>query len=305
MSKSEFHTIDLNFQNTPRSIASYLIQHQDGGILIESGPGSTVNNLIDRLAEHHLTPADITDVLLTHIHLDHAGAAGWLARQGAHIHVHHIGAPHMLDPEKLIASAARIYGDMMDELWGDFLPVPEDKLHILHDNDEITIGEWNFRALDTPGHAYHHMAFALDGICFSGDVGGVRIPHPGNHYIQVPMPPPGLHLEKWRDSIHRLQEENFHTLVPTHFGFYSDVDAHLKAILDTISRTEAWMTEMMEAEPTLDTLREKFLYWTHQQAELTGIDKTSFASYDKANPPTMSADGLYRYWNKVIMKNQE
>src|SRR5512141_3435889 len=130
MAKARIVTIDLDFQDKTQAIASYLIRHNDGAVLIESGPGSTLPSLEVGLAKEGLSPRDITHVLLTHIHLDHAGAAGWLAKQGAQIYVHPVGAPHMLNPEKLIASASRIYGDRMQELWGDFLPVPQDKLHV-------------------------------------------------------------------------------------------------------------------------------------------------------------------------------
>ena len=152
-------TLDLNFQGMPGVIAAYLIPHAHGAILIESGPGSTIPTLVKTLAQHGISPNDITDVLLTHIHLDHAGASGWLAWQGARIHVHEVGAPHMIDPEKLLSSAKRIYQENMDRLWGEFLPVPEDKLQILQGNNNIEIEGLVFKALDTPGHAYHHMSY--------------------------------------------------------------------------------------------------------------------------------------------------
>ena len=129
MAKPRIVTLDLNFQNKTQAIASYLIRHDDGAVLIESGPGSTLPALEAGLAKEGLSPRDITHVLLTHIHLDHAGAAGWLSRQGAQIFVHPIGAPHLLNPEKLIASATRIYGDRMQTLWGEFLPVDRESTH--------------------------------------------------------------------------------------------------------------------------------------------------------------------------------
>src|SRR6185503_6218070 len=128
MAQTRVITLDLNFKGRPHAIASYLIRHNDGAVLIESGPGSTLPALEEGLAKEGLSPRNVTHVLLTHIHLDHAGAAGWLARQGAMIYVHRVGAPHMLYPEKLIASATRIYGDRMESLWGEFLPVPQDQL---------------------------------------------------------------------------------------------------------------------------------------------------------------------------------
>ena len=198
ITKHNIHTIDLNFLGISKAIASYLIPHDQGIVLIESGPGSTLPGLEKGLAENGFTFADITDVLLTHIHLDHAGAAGWLADQGARIHVHEVGSPHMLNPERLLASAARIYGDMMDHLWGEFLAVPEDKLNILVDGDQIEIEGLVFKAIDTPGHAYHHMAYIFEDICFSGDVGGIRLPGPP--FLRLPTPPPEFHIESWRNS---------------------------------------------------------------------------------------------------------
>ena len=119
--------------------------------------------------------ATVTDVLLTHIHLDHGGAAGWWSRQGARVHVHPVGAPHLLNPEKLLASAQRIYGDDMGRLWGDFLAVPRDRLIEHADNDTIEIGGLAFTAIETPGHAEHHFAYLCEGTCFTGDIGGVRL----------------------------------------------------------------------------------------------------------------------------------
>ncbi len=123
--KKKIITLDLNFQGNAGIIAAYLIPHAHGAVLIESGPGSTIPALIKALAKHGFSPNDITDVLLTHIHLDHAGAAGWLAQQGARIHVHEIGAPHMINPAKLLASARRIYLENMERLWGEDRETPQ------------------------------------------------------------------------------------------------------------------------------------------------------------------------------------
>ncbi len=192
MAKTPIITLDLNFQGRKQAIAAYLIPHSTGLILVECGPGSTLPALEAALAERGYSPRDVTHLLLTHIHLDHAGAAGWLARQGADVYVHPVGAPHMLNPEKLLASAGRIYGDRMDSLWGEFLSVPEDRLKVAEDAQEIVIGSMQFLPVNTPGHAEHHYAYLFEDICFSGDIGGVRIP--GFPYLRVPMPPPELHL---------------------------------------------------------------------------------------------------------------
>ena len=229
----EIFTLDLNFQNCPNAIASYLIPHQKGLTLIESGPGSTQDDLDRNLQELGYRIEEITHVLLTHIHLDHAGAAGWLAKQsGAKVYVHQRGAPHLLDPSKLLASAKRIYQDKMDMLWGDFLSVPKEQLVILEDGMEIQVGSYTFRALDTPGHANHHMAFILDEICFSGDVGGVRIASAGERHLRIPMPPPEFHPPRWRESVTKLKMEKITRIAPTHFGFFDDVEWHLDSVLN-------------------------------------------------------------------------
>jgi len=292
--------IDLQFQDTENAIASYLIPYGRGGILIESGPGSTQYTLKQSLADHGLGLQDITDVLLTHIHLDHAGAAGWLASHGARIHVHHVGAPHLIDPERLLTSAERIYGDQMETLWGDFLPVPEDQLQILEDRDTIQIGEHTFLALDTPGHAYHHMAYLWEDVCFSGDIGGVRIPTPGPKHLRVPMPPPGLHLGKWRESIDKLRKENFTRIAPTHFGIYQDVAWHLDAVIQGIDEAEAWMEETMPKNLSIQELREEFVSWAKERSLDGGLKESWLEAYEEANPSGMSADGLKRYWDKHV-----
>jgi glyoxylase-like metal-dependent hydrolase (beta-lactamase superfamily II) len=290
-------TIDLRFQGLSNTIGVFLVPHDQGGLLVESGPSSTLSALVEGIAAQGLTPADISDVFVTHIHLDHAGASGWWARQGARIHVHEIGAPHLLNPARLIASASRIYGDMMDMLWGEFLPVPPEKLNILYDRDEIEVGGLSVRALDTPGHANHHMAYIINGVCFTGDVGGVRLP--GIKSLRLPTVPPELHIEKWRGSIQKLRCEEIQAIAPTHFGVHTDVEWHLTAVEDTLDRLENWMDEFMPANPTRDEMQQKFADWMHQQAVDAGISTETIHVLDLAISSQMSADGIYRYWHKV------
>ncbi len=297
----EIFTLDLNFQNCPNAIASYLIPHQEGLTLIESGPGSTQNDLDRNLQELGYRIEEITHVLLTHIHLDHAGAAGWLAKQsGAKVYVHQRGAPHLLDPSKLLASATRIYQDKMDELWGDFLPVPKEQLVILEDGMEIQVGSYTFRALDTPGHANHHMAFILDEICFSGDVGGVRIASAGEKHLRIPMPPPEFHPPRWRESVIKLKKEKITRIAPTHFGFFDDVEWHLDSVLNELDAAEEWMQMIMPREYPIEVLRKEFLNWVKNRSLELGVGKVTLDAFEKANPSGMSADGMKRYWDKYI-----
>ena len=297
MANTRILTIDLNFQNKSQAIASYLIRHNDGAVLIESGPGSTLPALETALAKENLSLRGITHVLLTHIHLDHAGAAGWLSRQGAEIYVHPNGAPHLLNPEKLIASATRIYGERMNELWGEFLPVEQNQLKVAQDAEEIVIGNLRFVAINTPGHAEHHYSYLFEDVCFSGDVGGVRIP--GYSYLRAPMPPPELHFGRWFESISRLRKEKFTRIAPTHFGIYSDAEWQLNELEQKLIATEKWLEQIMPAEPGLEELREKFEVWMNEQSLSLGLSDDVMQAYKLANPLSMSADGMMRYWKKV------
>ncbi|MBK7316099.1 MBL fold metallo-hydrolase [Candidatus Villigracilis affinis] len=297
MANTRVITIDLNFQNKTQAIASYLIRQNDAAVLIESGPGSTLSALEAGLAKEGLSPRDITHVLLTHIHLDHAGAAGWFSKQGAQIFVHPNGAPHLLNPEKLIASATRIYGDRMGTLWGEFLPVEQNQLTVPNDAEEIAIGNLRFTAINTPGHAEHHYSYLFEDMCFSGDVGGVRIP--GFPYLRAPMPPPELHFGRWRESISRLRSLKFSRIAPTHFGIFDDVDWHLNELQKNLDEAEKWLEEIMPADPPVDELREKFAAWMNGQAAAKNLSEDVLRAYELANPLGMGADGLMRYWKKV------
>lgn len=299
MANTRILTIDLNFQNKMQAIASYLIRHNDAVVLIESGPGSTLPALEAALANEHLTPRDITHVLLTHIHLDHAGAAGWLSQQGAEIYVHPNGAAHMLNPEKLISSATRIYGDRMEKLWGEFLPVEQNQLKVPQDAEEIVIGSLRFVAINTPGHAEHHYSYLFEDVCFSGDVGGVRIP--GFQYLRAPMPPPELHFERWLESIARLRKEKFTRIAPTHFGMYEDVEWHLNELERNLLAARTWLEGIMPAGPSVEEMRSKLEAWMDEQSREQNLSEDVIRAYILANPIGMSADGLMRYWKKVRM----
>jgi glyoxylase-like metal-dependent hydrolase (beta-lactamase superfamily II) len=298
---TEVYTLDLNFLGIPHVIASYLVKHSKGAVIVESGPGSTIAGLQAALKPHDLTVDDITAVLLTHIHLDHAGAAGWLARngnhgQGADIYVHPNGAPHLLNPGKLLNSAARIYGEMMDTLWGEFLAVPEDRLMAAQDQQAIAIDGLRFCALDTSGHADHHFAYLFEDICFTGDVGGIRLPGPP--HLRVPMPPPEFHLEKWRATVGRLQETGCKRVAPTHFGIYEDADHHWEMLKRGLGEVEQFMQAVLPSDPPLEAINDRFAAWTADRSKQQGLSEDEFAPYEAANPSWMSATGMQRYWRK-------
>jgi glyoxylase-like metal-dependent hydrolase (beta-lactamase superfamily II) len=292
----QISTLDLRFRGISGAIASYLVPHKKGAVLIECGPGSTLPVLQAQLAERGYTPAQITDVLLTHIHLDHAGAAGWLAEQGARIHVHPVGAPHLINPQKLLTSAERIYGDQMGLLWGEFRPVPETNLEIHYHQDDIHINELTFRVLETPGHASHHNAYLLDGVCFCGDIGGVRMI--GARHLRLPMPPPEFDPGKWRYSLGVLQHHAITHMLPTHFGVFSDVDWHLDAIERALDDVEVWMDQYMPLDLPDRELKEAFIEWETTRTQIDQIDIDYHFVYQTANPAEISLLGIKRFWKK-------
>lgn len=319
------HTLDLNFQDTPQAIASYLVIGSGGPVLVETGPGSTLPTLLRRLAERGYTPADIHHILVTHIHLDHAGAAGWWAQQGAQIYVHHVGAPHLIDPSRLLTSASRIYGDQMDKLWGQTLPAPADRITKVYDGDRVEVAGLPFIALDTPGHATHHHTYRLGDVAFTGDAAGVRIA--GGPLLDVTAPPPEFDLEAWQRTLDRLLAENLTAIYPTHFGRVgpddegrrtedegqptasidnllslirhpSPVRVHLLAYKALLKETANFVRERMAAGLERDEILRQFLAWYETRAVKAGLDPADFPQYEIANPHYMSVDGIIRYWRK-------
>ena len=297
MSFPPIFTIDLNFQNTPGTIAAYLIPHRTGGILVETGPGSTLPALLSGLEQHGILPAQITDVLLTHIHLDHGGAAGWWAKQGARIHVHPSGAPHLINPEKLLNSARRIYGDQMQALWGDFLPVPEAQLHPIQDGETIPLDGLSIQSFHVPGHATHHIAYILADACFAGDIGGIRVFN--QPFISLPMPPPDLDLSQWRQSILRLQALRPSRIVPTHFGVFEDAEWHLAKELATLDEITEWIEANLPRQMSVDGLRIAFACFETERMQRASLNPAAIEAHHVANPTYISADGIQRYWKKL------
>ncbi len=289
-----YKIIDLQFQGMPHVIGSFLIDLGGSWALVESGPHSCWPHLVNGLKEHDLTPADIDHVLLTHIHLDHAGAAWALAREGATIHVHPAGAPHIIDPGKLVASAKRIYQDQMDTLWGDIQPIPESQVHIVQDGEQLLLGNQTFTAHHTPGHAVHHIAWQCETTLFTGDVGGIHI---HNGLVAPPCPPPEFQWEDWMKSIQKIRGLNMDELVLTHFGPILNINTHL----DELERSLAQWVAYFESKPSLDdlsALTEDFMTFIHKDFYPEEMPEALQDQYDLANPPWMSVAGITRYLKK-------
>ncbi len=298
----KLHILDTHFQGMAQVTAVYLVVGPEGPVLVESGPGSTLPAILKALDGHGFGPADVRAVLLTHIHLDHAGAAGWWARQGAQLYVHHVGAPHLIDPSKLLASATRIYGEAnMARLWGDVLPAPAERVTLVYDGDRIEAGGLTFTALDTPGHAYHHHTYRLrdyrEGeLAFSGDAAGVHLPLV--ELVDLPAPPPEFHMETWLKTLDRLDRAGLKTLYPTHFGPVHDVHGHLVALRGLMVDAVAFVAQRQATGAGRDAILDDYIAWNRQRARAAALSSAALDRYEAANPLFMSVDGILRYLRK-------
>ncbi|MCA9897977.1 MAG: MBL fold metallo-hydrolase [Ardenticatenaceae bacterium] len=292
----DIHILDLNFQGNPEVTAAYLVVGPEGPILIETGPGSTLTTLLSQIRKLGFEPEQIKHVLVTHIHLDHAGAAGWWAQQGAQVYVHSFGARHLISPEKLMASAQRIYGDKMDLLWGEMLPAPADRVTELFDNDILEIAGLKITALETPGHARHHHVYVIGDVAFTGDAAAVQLP--GFGLPDIPAPPPEFDLEVWEATLDRLLAQKFRQIYPTHFGLVADVQGHLSAVKALVRETAVFIQTQMQAGLERDDILTAYEHWFAERARAAGLDEAAIAHYAAANPLYMSVDGIMRYWRR-------
>jgi glyoxylase-like metal-dependent hydrolase (beta-lactamase superfamily II) len=274
-------TIDVRHLGHERVIAAYLVD----GCLVDPGPSSSLDALLAGLGDER--PERL---LLTHIHLDHAGAAGSLVRRwpDLEVWVHERGAPHLADPAKLVASATRLYGDQMDRLWGEIVPVPREKVRVMGSQPTPErIGPW--RVAYTPGHASHHVAYLHEptGTLFAGDVAGVRVPPEG--LLLAPTPPPDIDLTAWHASLELLESWDAQHVAVTHFGVWDDVAPHLAECRAALDRMAVKATELEEAA---------WVEWLRAEIDAATAPETA-AVYAQAMPHDTLYPGLERALRRV------
>jgi glyoxylase-like metal-dependent hydrolase (beta-lactamase superfamily II) len=275
---SLYQPIDLHFGGAAHAIGVYLVDTEDGPALFDCGPSSTIPALEDGLAAHGLGLRDIRHLLLSHIHLDHAGGAGTLVKRHPEltVWVSEIGYPHLVDPSRLERSARRLYGDLFDPLWGDLEPVPTQ-------NARIASGDvlgWD--VFPTRGHASHHISYDREGTLLVGDAAGVRMP--GASYVLPVSPPPDIDVEEWHETIAAIREREPQRLALIHFGIHEDVTAHLDRFELELDRWSERVGGGMEQEAFVDAARAD----AGDDADL----------YDRVAPLWQSWQGLKRYWEK-------
>jgi glyoxylase-like metal-dependent hydrolase (beta-lactamase superfamily II) len=271
--------LDLRHLGRERVIGVYLLDTADGPTLFDCGPSTCVPELKERLNEHGLELRDVRHLLLSHIHLDHAGAAGVLVREhsGLQVHVSSIGAPHLIDPSRLERSARRLYGDELDTLWGELAPVPEANVH------EVGEEVLGLECFPTPGHASHHVCYLdADGTLYAGDAAGVRIQP--SRFVLPPTPPPEIDLEAWDQTLDKIASRRPQRLALIHFGVADDVERHLAELRE---RLREW------AERVRDGVTEE--EFEAAAAQDLGPDRRA---YEQAMPFWQSYAGLARYWEK-------
>jgi glyoxylase-like metal-dependent hydrolase (beta-lactamase superfamily II) len=275
--------IDLRHLGNERTIGAYVVETEDGPALFDCGPATCIDALKAGLRERGLELDDVRHLLLSHIHLDHAGAAGVLVREhpDLQVHVSEIGAPHLVDPERLERSARRLYGEAFDSLWGELAPVPEANVHVV---GERVVG---LDCFPSPGHASHHVSYlAADGTLYAGDAAGVKIqPHAA---IIPPTPPPELDPDAWTATLDEIERRGPDRLALIHFGLTEEVDDHVarlrQRLADWIDRVGGGMTEEEFSESA--------------RADVRVDGEAAVAEYERAMPFWQSYAGLKRYWDK-------
>ena len=300
------HIIDTHQLGRAGIVAATALETDDGLALFDTGPESTFDNVVAGLSQAGFGAEDVRHIFLSHIHFDHAGAA-WrfgasrTGGKGATVYVHPRGAPHLIDPAKLIASATRIFGDDMQRLWGKIEKIPADRVKIVQDNDVVRLGQFEIRAIETPGHASHHHVYQWDDNVFGGDIAGVCI---GAGPPIPPFVPPELHIESWLESIHKIRALNCKRLYLPHFGKIDhSIPDHLDALEERVSRWSEWFRDKIREGLDEARLASEFAEYEHADiiagSSALATDPSSLVtSYDTADPSYMAVAAAIRYWNK-------
>jgi glyoxylase-like metal-dependent hydrolase (beta-lactamase superfamily II) len=294
----EIITLDLGYGG-PETIASFLADDGEGGfVLFESGPERCRRQLAREVRRSGFSMAQLRALFLTHIHLDHAGAAGTLARQtGCSVFVHPAGEQHMLDPAaKLIPSARRLYGWKLPFIWGRMEAVPRAQVEVSEHGRTVRVGSLQVTAWHTPGHARHHVAWQIGDAVATGDVAGVRFP--GARFVAPPMPPPDIDVDQWRASLKLLLELEPRQLLLTHFGPFTDVPEHLAQLDDRIVRWSELVREEIRAEGGVESVGRRLTALDDEEVLAAGVPSALVERGRRICPIDDSAAGLLRYWRK-------
>ena len=292
--------IDLQFRGRPELIATAVLHGAAGVALLDPGPSTTISTLETALEHKGIRFRDVRHILLTHIHLDHAGATGTILERHPHIEVlvHTRGAPHLVDPSKLISSAGRLYGQDMDRLWGEVRPVPAERIRTLEGGEMVTAGGRELRVAYTPGHASHHVSFfdVSSRVAFVGDTAGIR--RGSGIYVLPPAPPPDIDLEAWRESEQRILSWVPDSLFVTHFGPYRGAHQQFEALFEHLAEWSRIVKRLLANESLSEEERQRaFVEETFLELRRR-VGEGEAEDYVRAGGLNYSWQGLARYWRK-------
>lgn len=294
----KIHTFDLQFQDVSQAIASFGIEYRDGLVLIETGPESCRQNLLGALSASGFSKSDVKAIFVTHIHLDHAGGAGWwAAEQGVPIYAHPKGAKHLVNPTRLEESARMVYRDKFDSLWGALQPAPENKVNIINDNETIDFGDFEITAMATSGHAFHHHSYAIGKDLFPGDSLGARLP--GSNYISVTSAPPQFNLRLTLESIEKQEAWAAENLYLTHFGQVMDAKSHCQDYRDAVELNAEFVRARLAEGMDDESLQVAYEAFNLEQAFRLEVPNSDWQKYQVVNGTSMCADGIRLYWEKL------
>jgi glyoxylase-like metal-dependent hydrolase (beta-lactamase superfamily II) len=291
---------DLQFLGRPQLIATAILHGAAGVALIDPGPTTTLSTLEGTLVRKGIRLREVRQILLTHIHLDHAGATGAILERYPQIDVivHTRGAPHLVDPSKLIVSAGRLYGQDMDRLWGDIRPVASDRIRPVEHDDALTAAGREIRIAYTPGHASHHVSFfdVASRVAFVGDTAGIR--RGSGTYVLPPAPPPDIDLEAWRESEARILAWEPDALFLTHFGPYPSPRQQFEALFEHLAEWSRLVRRLL-ADESLDDERRQRAFVEATLLDLRRrVGELEAEDYVRAGGLDYSWQGLARYWRK-------
>ena len=295
--------LDLNFLGRSGAIAAGLIEGPRGLVLVDPGPASCLDGLRASLARHGHRLEEVDTILVTHIHLDHAGGVGVLVRSNPRlqVYVHRRGAPHVVDPSKLISSASRLYGDRMGPLWGEIPPVPESNVHALDGGEVLRIGGVEIFVAYTPGHAVHHVSYfeTVGGTAFAGDTGGIRVGEP--LLVLPPTPPPDIDLEAWCASLALIRAWEPRRIFIAHFGGFDRPLEHLADLEERLHDVAGTVRSLL-LDQTLDdgARRQRFAERMLSIFRERLPDEDWVRRYEAAVPAERGWQGLARYWQKRL-----
>jgi glyoxylase-like metal-dependent hydrolase (beta-lactamase superfamily II) len=292
--------LDLNFLGYPDVIATAVLHGPSGVALVDPGPSTTIETLRRTLESRGVRIADVRQILLTHIHLDHAGVTGSLIKENPalEVFVHERGAPHMIDPSKLMASAGRLYGQDMDRLWGEVLPVPADRIRALAGGERIVSAGRSLEVAYTPGHASHHVSYfePSASIAFVGDTAGIR--RGSGAYVMPATPPPDIDLEIWRQSEEGILAWDPDTLFLTHFGPFHGARQHFQQLMDRVADWSRTIRKLLANSALTDDQRQEQFVSEATQELVRVVGTTEAERYSRAGSLAYSWQGLARYWQK-------